>query len=172
MTTEIRLYSGEIALVDDDVYDRVAGYRWYFSNNHSRRPQVYRKAPEYGANGRALLHRDVLQAPEGAYVTFRSRNSLDCRRDNLVMRLEDDEKTAGEKQTPARRIGPVNPGRDVAREVRGAVEETRDFVATVFRGWETYHYDPYADSDDWELARHAALDIAERIHAQFASSHE
>lgn len=176
MTRELTLYSGDIALVDDDVYDRVSGYRWLLHKRAgTARAYAYRVAKEGHAKQQYSLQREVAQGPPGMQVRFRNGNGLDCRRDNLVLREEGDEQTpkTARAPTPRRRadgysIGPVNPGRDVAREVRGAVEDARQFIATVFRGWETYKYDRYADSDDWNLAKQAALDIVERIDAQFA----
>lgn len=76
----IYLYSGEAVMVDDADYARVATVRWHLH------PQGYACGwLGYGRKGRykVLMHRFILQAPDGAVVDHVNRNKLDNRRANL-----------------------------------------------------------------------------------------
>lgn len=75
------------ALVDDDVYDMLSAYHWY-GYKGSKDSKYYVRASLYADSGKVVtthLHRLIADAAKGQSVTFRNRNSLDCRRENLVV---------------------------------------------------------------------------------------
>lgn len=79
------------ALVDDDDYDWVSVYSWYgykkpTDKRHYVRAGVYQGKDSMGKSVYHAfhLHRLIADAAEGETVTFRNRNALDCRRENLV----------------------------------------------------------------------------------------
>jgi hypothetical protein len=70
----IYLVSGEPVLVDDDDYDRLSRYRWYFTGGYATR---------YYKRRFIMMHRDILPAPPGKEVDHINGNRLDNRRCNL-----------------------------------------------------------------------------------------
>lgn len=73
----ITLTRGYVALVDDDVYARLNGFKW---RAHGRTPLIYGYSTRLG-----LLHRAVLDEtpPAGMHVDHINGNTLDNRRSNL-----------------------------------------------------------------------------------------
>jgi hypothetical protein len=89
---EIPLTGGGVALVDDEDFDRVSGYRW---QRQSHAHTSYAKAPVYlggkgsrddksGYKGTCVsLHRIVMNAQKGQLIDHVNGNGLDCRKENL-----------------------------------------------------------------------------------------
>lgn len=71
---QISLSQGKFALVDDEDFDRVSQYKWYFNDGYAMR---------YEKGKRIRMHRFILDAPDGVEVDHRNRNKLDQRRENL-----------------------------------------------------------------------------------------
>jgi hypothetical protein len=75
------------ALVDDEDYERLKQLAWYgFRSSHDL--HYYVRATINHGPGRVetvQLHRAVLNAQPGEAVTFKNRNRLDCRKENLVI---------------------------------------------------------------------------------------
>lgn len=86
MTKEIRLSDGQVAMVDDEDFERVSRIKW---SPHSAGYAVGYDADLYvpGQPSKALvlLHRYVMgcTAGDGVRVDHRNHNKLDCRRTNL-----------------------------------------------------------------------------------------
>jgi hypothetical protein len=80
----ITLKTGEVAMVDDCDYERVAKLKWYRKVSCSG--SIYAIANTgvvNGKNGRIYMHRLVMDAPKGFEVDHRFGNTLDNRRENL-----------------------------------------------------------------------------------------
>lgn len=78
---EIELTQGMVALVDDEDYERVSQYNWFAEQRgHTWYAQRHSPRPE---KKKIYLHRFIMDAPDGVQVDHKSRNGLDCRRDNL-----------------------------------------------------------------------------------------
>lgn len=72
---EIPLTQGKVALVDDEEFERLAGFKWRVMKT----PYNY-----YAARGHdTLMHRSLLCAKAGQDVDHKNGNGLDNRRDNL-----------------------------------------------------------------------------------------
>jgi len=81
----IPLTQGKYAIVDVEDYEKLAKYKWYLSNN-SRCSYALRTIRwENGKNGRTniLMHRLILEPPEGKIIDHINHNSLDNRKANL-----------------------------------------------------------------------------------------
>lgn len=76
MTKSISLPHGEIALVDDEDYERINAHKWHVSSGYAVR-RIAPLAPTI------RMHREVLSAPENMQVDHINRNRLDNRRSNL-----------------------------------------------------------------------------------------
>lgn len=78
MMKEIRLTQDKVALVDDQD-SWLDQYEWYAFGDNNKRERwcAVRK------HDRALMHRLILNAPEGLVVDHINRNALDNRRNNL-----------------------------------------------------------------------------------------
>jgi hypothetical protein len=87
MVKELRLTQNKVALVDDEDFERVVGYRWYPLNQKQRdgRVRIYAVsiAKTGGKTVTTYLHRLILNAPKRAYIDHDNGNGLDNRRSNL-----------------------------------------------------------------------------------------
>jgi hypothetical protein len=81
MSKEIPLTKGKIAIVDDDDYELLAHWKWYYSQNSNGRGGY--AARRDSARQMIRMHRLILNAPEGIEVDHVNGNPLDNRRDNL-----------------------------------------------------------------------------------------
>jgi hypothetical protein len=76
---EIILSKGMVAFVDDEDYERVNAFNWWYSTGYARR-----ETREGGKRSTVTLQ-DFIYGPvaEGCTVDHENRNRLDCRRGNL-----------------------------------------------------------------------------------------
>lgn len=77
MTKQIPLTQGKFALVDDEDYEELMKYKWYFDNGYARRdgPAPIKK--------RILMHRQIMNAKAGQDVDHINHDGLDNRRINI-----------------------------------------------------------------------------------------
>lgn len=80
MVKELQLSRGMIALVDDEDYDWLIQYKWY-ANTFSGR--WYAATKGMGDGETTLLHRLIMNPPNGMQVDHINHNGLDCRRCNM-----------------------------------------------------------------------------------------
>ena len=80
------------ALVDDEDYDRASKVTWHLTQKRNVVAYVYTKlnnGKHSWRGGRKMdqlaLQRLVMNAQEGMVVKFRSNDTLDCRKENLVV---------------------------------------------------------------------------------------
>lgn len=67
--------AGQVALVDDDDYAAIKDTKWYLG------PQGYAQGVHHGTV--VMLHRLILRAPQGMVADHINGLKLDCRRSNL-----------------------------------------------------------------------------------------
>ena len=84
MMKAIPLTQGYDAIVDDEDYDSLSGFKWFacvYTNG------VYamrgRRISEPGTQKHIRMHRQIMNAPDGMLVDHINRNPLDNRRENL-----------------------------------------------------------------------------------------
>ncbi|HEU4344816.1 MAG TPA: HNH endonuclease [Candidatus Binatia bacterium] len=75
----ILLTRGKVAVVDDEDYERVSAFKW-FAMSSQRGPWYARRDVKRRA---VLLHRVIMNAPEGVEVDHINGDGLDCRKTNL-----------------------------------------------------------------------------------------
>jgi hypothetical protein len=75
---EIPLTQGKVVIVDDDMYEYLSQWSWYWTGHYAARGERSGRLQKL-----FLMHRVVLQAPEGTQVDHINMNKLDCRRVNL-----------------------------------------------------------------------------------------
>ena len=84
---KIALTRGQFALVDDDDFDRLNQYKWYASFSRHYAPDGnYAAARMVTVGGRQrmiLMHREIVNAPNGVHVDHKNRNPLDNQKVNL-----------------------------------------------------------------------------------------
>lgn len=81
MVKFVELSKGKVALVDDEDFERVNQYKWYaweagnswYVSRNTARPN--RK--------KVLLHRFILNIPEGVCIDHINGDGLDCRKENM-----------------------------------------------------------------------------------------
>lgn len=84
MCKEIPLSRGKVALVDAADYERASRYKWsYDRNGYAVRCEYWFDLGGKKRTRKILLHRFVLDAPDGLQVDHINHNRLDCRRHNL-----------------------------------------------------------------------------------------
>lgn len=95
--------SGQV-LVDDDDYDKLAGFHWYVDcRNVGRYPgfgtiYAYRTTMKNGVSEKHQMHREIMNAPDVIQVDHINGNGLDNRRSNL--RLATTQKNAFNRRKP------------------------------------------------------------------------
>jgi hypothetical protein len=80
---EIVLACGSVALVDDERYEDLVGYRWRLKHARRGGASVVAAPRRNGKQRHIALHRLVVGAPAGTMVDHIDGNPLDNRRDNL-----------------------------------------------------------------------------------------
>lgn len=78
----IQLSQNQQAIVDKEDFEWLNQKRWYAKGPDSH-PEAYRAIWEKGKQTNILMHREILNAPDGVEVDHVNRNSLDNRRSNL-----------------------------------------------------------------------------------------
>jgi len=78
---EIVLTKGQIAIVDDDAFDRLNAYKWYAQ---SRGDGKFYAARRNGRGGELLyMHREINSTPDGLHTDHIDGNTLNNSRSNL-----------------------------------------------------------------------------------------
>lgn len=80
--SELRLTTGEIALVDDEDLPRLIGRRWYaVRDEHTTYAQA--RFGERGQSTLISLHHAVMQVASSTRLDHRNLDGLDCQKQNL-----------------------------------------------------------------------------------------
>jgi hypothetical protein len=79
MTRKIELSNGLNALVDDDMYEYLSNWNWYFDRGYARRMST----KDEGKRRVIHMHRVILQPKKGLDIDHINGNRLDNRRINL-----------------------------------------------------------------------------------------
>lgn len=86
MAEILLLTRGHRALVDPELYDELLERMWQaVVVNGSIYAASSRRDPLFKDSTKDYLHRVIAKAPKGVAVRFRNGDSLDCRRENLVL---------------------------------------------------------------------------------------
>jgi hypothetical protein len=82
---EIGLTKGQVAIVDDEDYERIGAHKWC-ADWHPNTQSFYAMRKPKIANGKQLtvrMHREVMAAKAGEQVDHINHDTLDNRRENL-----------------------------------------------------------------------------------------
>ena len=95
---EIKLTQGQVALVDDEDFERLAEYKWCAEWKPQRQVFV---AVRHAAisNNKIYMHRQIMDAPPGMLVDHRNHKTLDNRRKNLRICTWSQNAANGRKQS-------------------------------------------------------------------------
>lgn len=75
MTRIIPLTRGKVAIVDDDDFERINAYKWFYHSQGYAACMFGRKM--------VLMHRVIMNTPQGMETDHANRDRLDNRRENL-----------------------------------------------------------------------------------------
>ncbi|MGA2914464.1 MAG: HNH endonuclease [Sedimentisphaerales bacterium] len=78
----IPLTQGKFAKVDPEDFDYLNQFKWFAKKHHNTFYAV-RAVRENGIRRTVIMHRVVLQVPDGKFVDHKNRNGLDNRKANL-----------------------------------------------------------------------------------------
>ena len=84
-TAMLELSDGSVAIVDNEDLSRVAAYEWYLPSNSTARYPVGSQCRRSSSCETVYLHRLIANAGPEDMVYHRNHNTLDNRRDNLVV---------------------------------------------------------------------------------------
>lgn len=81
----IPLTQGQVALVDDDDFERLSMFSWHAAWNPSTQSfYAKRTTPHENGKQRTIrMHRAIVNASEGSTVDHKNHNTLDCQKSNL-----------------------------------------------------------------------------------------
>ncbi len=80
MTKEIQLTQGQVALVDDEDYEWLLSWKWYFCNN---RYAARQSARVLGKQNTIRMHNAIMRPPQGMVVDHVDLNGLNNQKYNL-----------------------------------------------------------------------------------------
>jgi hypothetical protein len=80
MTKQIPLSQGKVAIVDDELYDYLAQWKWSVTLNRNR---YYARRTDWKTKKKIYMHRLIANVPSGLMVDHINDDSLDNRRENL-----------------------------------------------------------------------------------------
>jgi len=78
MSKAIELSQGRVALVDDDIFEEINTYKWYYHYGYA-----VRNYGKYPHRKRLQMHREIIGTPDGFVTDHINGNTLDNRRENL-----------------------------------------------------------------------------------------
>lgn len=126
---EIKLAEGKVVLVDDDDFGMVSYFNWYLNNQGYAAAKLWIPASVYpgGRQTTLLMHRLIMNTPDGLHTDHIDHNKLNNQKDNLRIctRQENDRnRTKTSKSTTSKFKG-------VCVEQKG---NYRSYVATLRTG--------------------------------------
>ena len=75
---EIELTQGKVAIVDDEDYEWLSRWKWYYGNGYA-----VRHSTRFLGRKHIFMHREILGTPDGMETDHINRDCLDNRRENL-----------------------------------------------------------------------------------------
>lgn len=79
---KIKLTQGKFALVDDDIFEYLNQWKWYYSKGYACRTQRYGLRKE-NKHLTIAMHRIIMNVVEGKVIDHINRDTLDNRKENL-----------------------------------------------------------------------------------------
>ena len=139
---EIELSNGMRTLLDDQDYEKFAGFRWNAlrAQQEDERYYAFRRT---AVDGTIYLHRAILAAPKGVTVDHENGDGLDNRRDNirLATRSQNNANRKSASATGYRGVETFfgkfrayisNPGRIGSKNIRLGVYVTPEEAAAAY----------------------------------------
>jgi len=82
---EIKLTQGQVALVDDEDFERLNAFKWHSQwNPHTQSFYAVRNSPKAGGKQLTVrMHREIMGAKSNKQVDHENHNTLDNRKENL-----------------------------------------------------------------------------------------
>jgi hypothetical protein len=145
---QIKLTQGKIAVLDDEDYQRLCHFKWFYRGERNGGPGYccrHGKKP-VDPTGTVYLHRAVMNPEAGLEVIFLNHDRLDCRKANLraVTTEEARQHHRMRKDSQTGSKGVIRIGEDT-------------WSAYVYRAGHAYHVGTYYTREQAERAYQAAL---------------
>jgi hypothetical protein len=137
-----------VALIDSDDVEKVSGFKWTAGPRPGRGCYPHRRGPVRNGKRETIhLHRLVVDAPAGMHVDHKNHDTLDCRKSNLRVCTNAENRRNRKKnkngRTPYKGVYPLPDGRYLARvsttpagvfETSEAAARAYDALAAVMHG--------------------------------------
>lgn len=145
----IELDKGQAAIVDDEDFESLAQYRWFFS----RKGYVTRRITKDGKRILLMMHRVIMGATHDQQVDHKNMNRLDNRRENLRFATRS-QNGANSKARSSNRLG-----------IKGVCARHGKFTAQINSMGKNTHLGTF---DTAEEASAAYFSAAVKLHGEFA----
>jgi hypothetical protein len=154
---KIPLTQGQFAIVDEDDFEKLAGYKWFAAKNGRNFYAERTVKRKDGRRGQVniQMHRKILNAPKGVLVDHINHNGLDNRRVNLRV------VTAGQNSWNVRKR------RGCSSEYKGVHLQKRDgkWLSNIIYRGERFYLGCF---DDEQSAARAYDDKAKQLFKDYA----
>jgi len=152
---EIKLTQGQVALVDDSLFDYLNQTKWYAEWRLDRKSYVAARHSKtlFGKSTKIYMHAIIMHTPKGAQTDHRNHDTLDNRKQNLRIctNAQNQHNSGKHSDNTSGYKGVRKSGRKWRTEIR---------INGEYRYLGTF--------DTRELAAHAYDEAAKRLHGEYA----
>lgn len=146
----INLTQGKVAIVDDDIYEKISSIKWYCHHGY---------AVGWVDKKKVIMHRFVMNANKGQEIDHKNGNKCDNRRENLRFCTRSQNKA---------NVGPNANGTSGYKGVHWSALHNK-FRARIGVNGKRYHLGLYTLAED---AARAYNDAAKKYFGEFAQLNE
>ena len=160
----IKLTQGKGAIVDDDCYERLSKYNWQYTYYGYASRGAFKEELASGSPSNILMHRELMNAPNGVDVDHINGDRLDNRLENLRL--------CSRKENLRNTMKRMNTKKGVASSKYKGIYWAKDrnkWRATIRFNGKNYHIGTF--EDELEAAK-AYNEYAEKHFGDFARINE
>lgn len=154
---EIQLTQGQVALVDDEDFERVNQHKWFAKFNKNTNSFYAARDQHIKGEGMTLMHRFIMNTPKNLVCDHINGKTLDNRKNNL-RNCTISENSMNKKASITNKLG-----------IRGVSKKGNKFVVRVFVKRKIVFYKYFSSLEEAIKERDKAL---QKHHGEFANTGE